>query len=170
MTEREFYNLIYGRIASLTPISADCGKLCGKKCCEGDRDGDGMYLFPGEEKLYRPLPEWASVCKTDFEYELGRCAMLISCDGVCDRNKRPLACRIFPLTPYVSGDGRLTVIVDPRARGMCPMAVLHLEDFEKSFVKAVEAVGKILMRNSDCRTFLKAFSRMIDDMYFLGGK
>lgn len=169
MTEKEFYSIIYRRIASLTPIPADCGRLCNKKCCEGDRDGDGMYLFPGEEKLCGDVSSWARISETDFTYGGGSFAKLISCDGVCDREERPLACRIFPLTPYIDKDGRLEVIVDPRARGMCPMSALHISDFDRRFVKAVEAAGKILMLNKECRRFLAAFSRMIDDIRFLEG-
>ena len=29
------------------------------------------------------------------------------CDGTCDRYQRPLACRIFPLTPYLGKDGKI---------------------------------------------------------------
>ncbi len=166
MTEKNFYKLIYSILGSLTPIPADCGRLCNKKCCEGDKDGDGMYLFPGEEKLYEPLPSWAAISETDFTYGEKE-ALLISCGGVCDRKHRPLSCRIFPLTPYIDKNGELKVIVDPRSRGMCPMAVLRLSDFDCDFVKAVEAAGKVLVKNSECRKFLTAFSRMLDGMMFL---
>jgi hypothetical protein len=42
------YKRAYARLGRLTPIPADCGKLCGKRCCQGGED-DGMILFPGEE-------------------------------------------------------------------------------------------------------------------------
>jgi len=167
MTEREFYNIVYSLLGSLTPIPADCGRLCNKKCCEGDRDGDGMYLFAGEEALYDPAPEWAEISETDFFYSEGRCAGLISCDGVCPREERPLACRIFPLTPYLDEEGNFFVIIDPRARGMCPMAVLRLSDFDPRFVRAVERVGKLLMKNSRTREFLYSLSRVLDETRFL---
>lgn len=164
MTERQFYRMLYGRIGHLTPICADCGRLCGKACCKGDRDGDGMYLFPGEEKMYGDVSAWAKVSVTDFEYEQGRFAPLLACDGRCERKIRPLACRIFPLTPYVGRDGRLSVIVDPRGRGLCPMAVLRISDFDAEFVNAVGDVGRIMMKNPHCRAFLKSLSATFDDI------
>lgn len=164
MTERDFYEILYRRIGSLTPIRADCGQLCSRACCEGDCDGDGMYLFPGEEKMYGENLSWAKLSKTNFEYEEGSFAPLFACNGTCDRRERPLACRIFPLTPYLDKNGALSVIVDKRARGLCPMAVLKPSDFEPDFVKAVAAVGKIMIKNPRCRAFLQAFSRMSDEL------
>jgi hypothetical protein len=163
MTEKQFYEIIYRRLGKLTPIPVDCGQLCGGACCEGDRNGDGMYLFPGEEKMYGDISSWAMISQTDFEYENGVFAPLFACDGVCNRNERPLSCRIFPLTPYVDKSGKLTLIIDPRGRTLCPMTALHLSDFDGKFVKAVYAVSKILMKNPHCRAFITSFSRMIDE-------
>lgn len=168
MTEKEFYKIIYRRMGALTPIRADCGQLCSRACCEGDCDGDGMYLFPGEEKMYGDNLSWAKISKTNFEYADGAFAPLFACNGFCDRRERPLACRIFPLTPYMDRDGVLRVIVDPRGRGMCPMAVLRLSDFEREFTEAVEAIGKIMIKNPRCRAFIESFSRMIDETFFNG--
>lgn len=164
---KNFYEQLYAVLGSHTPLKGDCGKACNKACCEGDKDGDGMYLFPGEEGMYPSLPEWASISETDFEYEHGKYAPLFSCDGVCDRSMRPLSCRIFPLTPYIAKDGELEVIVDPRANGLCPLAALYVEDFDPQFVKAVEEAGKMLTANPDTKKFLEAFSRMLDDIKFI---
>lgn len=167
MTPSQFYNLIYSILSDYTPLKGDCGKACNKACCAGDKDGDGMYLFPKEECMYTPLPSWASISETNFEYDKDKFAPLFSCDGICDRNLRPLSCRIFPLTPYISKSGNLEVIVDPRANGMCPLSGLLVSDFEPDFVKAVERVGKLLLKNSETRKFLDSFSKMIDEMYFI---
>ena len=166
MTEKDFYRLLYGVIGAKTPIKADCGRLCSKRCCIGDKDGDGMYLFPHEEKMYSPLPSWAKISETDLEYGGSR-ALLISCDAWCEREKRPLSCRIFPLTPYVSKAGKWSVEVDKRARGICPMAVLGLDDFDESFVKSVEKVMNIMRKNAKFREFIYALSRAIDETDFL---
>ena len=73
-------------IGERTPLRSDCGQLCGAACCQPDEDGQGgMYLFPGEEAL---LPGAGG----DF-------APIYTCDGRCAREERPLACRIFPITP-----------------------------------------------------------------------
>ncbi len=167
MSPYEFYSKVYSVLGSLTPLKGDCGRACNKACCEGDKDGDGMYLFPEEEEMYASLPDWAAISETDFEYETGKFAPLFSCDGICDRKLRPLSCRIFPLTPYIAKDGELEVIVDPRANGMCPLAALYVEDFETDFVKAVEKVGELLLSNPDTKKFLEAFSRMLDDIKFI---
>lgn len=164
---KNFYNQIYSVLSTLTPLKGDCGRACNKACCQGDKDGDGMYLFPFEEQMYELLPDWASISETDFEYTDGSFAPLFSCDGYCDRNLRPLSCRIFPLTPYIAKDGQLEVIVDPRANGMCPLSALYVEDFDPDFVKAVEEVGKILLTNTETKKFLESFSRMLDDMDFI---
>ena len=73
-------------IGERTPLRSDCGQLCGAACCQADEDGQGgMYLFPGEEALLHGED-------SDF-------APIYTCDGTCARENRPLACRIFPLTP-----------------------------------------------------------------------
>lgn len=164
---KAFYNQIYSTLGSLTPLRGDCGRACNKACCEGDKDGDGMYLFPKEECMYATLPPWASISETDFEYDKNVYAPLFSCDGTCDRDLRPLSCRIFPLTPYITKTGELTVIVDPRAKSMCPLSGLYVTDFDADFVKAVERVGKLLTKNSETRKFLESFSRMIDEINFI---
>ena len=154
---RDFYEQIYSLLGSYTPLKGDCGRACNKACCEGDKDGDGMYLFPFEEIMYTNLPSWASISETDFEYDEGKFAPLFSCDGICERNMRPLSCRIFPLTPYIAKDGVLEVIVDPRAKGMCPLSALFVEDFDADFVKAVEKVGEFLLSNPETKKFLESF-------------
>ena len=164
---KNFYNQIYSTLGTLTPLKGDCGKACNKACCEGDKDGDGMYLFPGEEEMYKSLPDWAAIYETDFEYDKDKFAPLFSCDGTCDRKLRPLSCRIFPLTPYIAGDGELEVIVDPRANGMCPLSALYVEDFDPDFVNAVKKVGEILLTNPETKKFLESFSRMLDDIDFI---
>lgn len=164
---KNFYNQIYAALGTLTPLKGDCGRACNKACCEGDKDGDGMYLFPFEDSLYSTLPDWAAISETDFEYDKGKYAPLFSCDGTCDRNLRPLSCRIFPLTPYIAKDGELEIIVDPRANGMCPLSALYIEDFDPNFVKAVENVGELLLTNPETKKFLESFSRMIDDIKFI---
>lgn len=164
---KNFYNNIYSILSNHTPLRGDCGRACNKACCEGDKDGDGMYLFPGEEELYSPVPQWAAISETDFEYKEGCFVPLFSCDGVCDRSMRPLSCRIFPLTPYISASGALSVIVDPRANGMCPLSALYVSDFEPEFVSAVEKVGEELFKNSETKEFLYAFSRLLDDISFI---
>ncbi|MDO4562436.1 MAG: hypothetical protein Q4C12_01235 [Clostridia bacterium] len=151
---------MYGIIGGLTPQKSDCGRLCARACCRGDKDGDGMYLFPKEEECYGKLPKWASISPTDIKG-----IKLFSCDGHCERSLRPLSCRIFPLAPYNGGK----VIIDPRARAICPLArEFCMSDFDADFVAAVRVVTKMMMKNSLCRNFIKVQSAIFDTLDFLG--
>ena len=50
ISSKEFYRKVYAQIGDLTPIKADCGKLCDGACCAVTEEITGMYLFPFEEK------------------------------------------------------------------------------------------------------------------------
>ena len=96
-------------IGALTPMLSDCGALCGAACCRPDADGQGgVYLFPGEEALLEDCG-WGEIVPDAF-------APMLMCRGPCDRERRPLACRMFPLTPVRGRDGLWTVRTDARAR------------------------------------------------------
>lgn len=160
------YLQLYGLFDKSTPIKADCGKLCGKKCCKGE--DCGMYLFPGEEKVFGLLkPSWAKIEKSDFCYNFGgksKKVPILFCDGNCDRYQRPLACRIFPLTPYINKDGKEEIIVDPRAKALCPLAkTLEKEDFDVKFVKNIKRAFSVLTKNKEITEYLKRYSAYIDE-------
>lgn len=160
------YLQIYRLFDKHTPINADCGRFCSKACCKGD--DSGMYLFPGEQSVFKLLnPEWARTDVSDFIYEYkGRKknTPILFCGGNCDRYQRPLACRIFPLTPYIDDRGKLKVIIDPRARSVCPLSALpEVSDFNSSFVKNIKRAFAILSENEEVYAFLNTYSRMIDE-------
>lgn len=160
------YLQLYKLFDDVTPIKADCGLLCGSACCKGD--DSGMFLFPGEEAVYRLLePDWIKIEPTDLTYEfegVRRTVKLALCSGSCDRFERPLACRIFPLTPYINGGGELEIMIDPRAKGICRLARgFMLEDFSPAFVKNVERTFKLLSKNRRIRAFLKEYSLYLDE-------
>lgn len=159
------YLQLYRLFDGLTPTAFDCGRLCGKACCKGD-DG-GMYLFPGEKKVFDLLsPEWAKIEASDFSYVFGgreKHIPILFCNGGCDRYQRPLACRIFPLSPYLDGE-RLRIIIDPRARAVCPLARgTKIEDFGDEFIGAVYKAFKVLMSNREFAEFMKAYSEYLRD-------
>ena len=160
------YLQLYKLFDSVTPVAVDCGELCNKACCHGD--DSGMLLFPGEEEVYKLLnPDWISIDKTDLTYEFdGRSytVPIAMCNGSCDRYQRPLACRIFPLTPYLNKDGKLEVIVDPRGKGICPLAkAFYLEDFEEDFVRNIEKSFKLLSKNKQIKAFWETYSEYINE-------
>ena len=88
MTDAELIKKAYEIIGNKTPLKSDCGRLCGAACCKGD-DETGMLLFPGEEDLC--TCDEFKIIQTDYSLPL------LVCDGTCNRDRRPLACRIFPL-------------------------------------------------------------------------
>lgn len=163
MTKEEFFNMVYTVLGDVTPLKVDCGQLCDGACCAVTDEITGMYLFPGEEAMYKDLPEWAQIYDTDFSYN-GKYIDLFTCDGTCERERRPLSCRIFPLVPYVKKGGKMEIRMDVRGRGMCPLATaMNVEDLDPEFVKNVTLAMKLCMANSEVREFLYALTESLDE-------
>lgn len=160
------YLQLYRLFDNSTPIKTDCGKICGKACCKGE--DAGMYLFPGEESVYRLLnPDWAEIEKSEFNYEYGgrkKHVPILFCSGSCDRYQRPLACRIFPLTPYVNKSGELEIIMDPRAKSVCPLSrELDADELDYGFIKNVRKAFVLLMKNAEIKEYMVKYSEYIDE-------
>ncbi len=169
MKPEKLYSQLYNLFDKSTPVAADCGKLCNKACCDGD-DKNGMYLFPYEKVMYKNVQDSGiSVSKCDFLYNNGKTgADFAYCNGKCDRKFRPLACRIFPLLPYIDTFGNMKIIKDPRAYAVCPLArALHIDDFDARFVKNVRRCAKLLIKFDDIYNYLFDLSRLIDDSDWL---
>ncbi len=163
MSYRVLYERAYDLLENVTPIKADCGRLCDKACCKVEEEITGMYLFPEENVMFRDMPSYAKLYDTDFEYDYGRYADLFTCDGSCERHRRPLACRIFPLLPYCKEGEEPKVIMDPRGRGICPLArTLAADELDPEFVKAVERVTGLLMKNPQTRKFIYELSKQVE--------
>lgn len=141
-------------LKNTTPLRCDCGTLCDCECCKGDSD-TGMILFPGEEKLY--------VNNKDFTVkETSDGKRILICNGRCDRDLRPVSCRIFPLFPMLI-DGSVYVIDDPRAGGICPLVYDGMK-IRKSFVNKVAKAGRLLAENEETCNILKELSDEISDI------
>lgn len=143
----------YEILRHVTPLGFyDCGRLCDGLCCRGDCKG--MWLYPGEEELFRNK-EGFEVCETEGNYGYP----MVICSGECDRDERPIACRIFPLFPIVTeeeGKIRINVIRDPRA-GMCPI-IRSSKTVTPEFVRAVRLAARSLTRDEKNLEYLKAVS------------
>ncbi len=164
MTKEGFYNAVYSILGDVTPLKVDCGQLCNGACCEVSDEITGMYLFPGEEVMYKSMPQWGEIYDTDFSYN-GKYVDLFTCTGKCDRERRPLSCRIFPLVPYVKRGGKMEIRMDIRGRGMCPLATaMRVEDLSPKFVSKVTATMKLCMANPETREFLYALSESLDEV------
>ena len=135
-------------LSDRTPLKKDCGLICGGECCKGD-DETGMLLFPFEETTLNII-----------EKDQVRLAV---CKGSCNRDERPLSCRIFPFFPYVTPEGRIKVIPDIRGVNICPL-ISHFDEvkFDRGFLYRVKKVGRLLYADEECRRFLEETSREID--------
>lgn len=162
MNPKEFYQYLYRKLNKRTPLSGDCGMLCGQACCvDSGEEQLGMYLFPFEEAA---LENAGNLTIEDSDFMInGKPVKIAFCKPFCDRGQRPLSCRIFPLFPYVGKDGQMDVIVDPRSRECCPLHKLDIKDFSSLFVRGVRHTAKLLMANESTREFLYESSRLIDD-------
>ena len=161
--KKKFYTQLYKMLDDVTPLTVDCGQLCDGACCAVTDEITGMYLFPGEEVMYDPMPSWGEMHDIDFTYGDGKEVHLFTCDGTCDRSMRPLSCRIFPLVPYVKKGTELDIRMDIRGRGMCPLATaMKKEDLSPVFVERVTAAMKICMSVKETREFLYSLSETLD--------
>lgn len=150
------YEEIYELFRDVTPLKEDCGLVCGGACCRCDETGEtlGMRLFPAEPCRLNN----AQVLPTENGERL------VVCGGRCCREERPLSCRIFPLFPYVTPQGTIKAVYDPRAFRVCPLIqhAAHVP-LRREFVRSVRKAGRLLMRDAACRAFLQAQSREIDE-------
>ena len=159
--------LLYALLDDLTPLKADCGRVCGAACCrdcspEGEEGGrSGMLLFPGEREALASLDGE----EEGFAFLPAGEDTLLVCGGHCRRGLRPLACRLFPLFPHVDREGRVRAAYDPRAWRVCPLVreQRHVP-LQRPFVRAVRRVGRLLMQDEACRDFLLRQSREMDEI------
>ena len=129
------------------PLNRDCGLYCGAACCRGDEE-TGMLLFPGEEALYDNCP-FGRVVPANF-FLGGKPALLFVCRGECQRDARPLACRLFPARILPDGEFRM----DTRAAAVCPLYGSGTDAFAPSFRAALREASAALLADADCRAFL----------------
>jgi hypothetical protein len=168
LNKRLLYRIAYRKLDNVTPLKTDCGQLCNKACCKGDQD-TGMYLFPEEEAMYSPLPSFMEIKLTELfiGYENIKLAV---CRGNCPRSLRPLSCRVFPLTPYIGSDGRLDIIIDPRAAQVCPIAKYGTRAdavMNASFTRITREVFRLLIKDNEIRAFVEYLSHILDEYLYL---
>jgi len=136
----------------LTPLKTDCGRLCAGACCRGD-EATGMLLFPGEDALYDGCTFGRVI---DAEFTLGgQTARLFVCGGTCERENRPLACRLFPLFLRFKDDGSTKLRMDLRAKAVCPLTDYGLSALDPDFKQAARSAYDLLLQDDACRAYLK---------------
>lgn len=76
------------------------------------------------------------------------------CPGSCNREERPLSCRLFPLLPLIGEDGEIRVVTDLRAKAVCPLARQGKSALDPAFIEAVREAGKLLAQSEEQALFL----------------
>ena len=145
-----------------TPLSIDCGVLCGGICCRGN-ETMGMWVFPGEKPLL-----------SSFAVQQNADNQVVVCTGHCKREERPLSCRIFPLYPMVfrskrTGKWQVKAMPDPRALRICPLFREGTE-ITREFQRAVRRMGKILCKDRELRRYLVETTEFLTYLYEVRGR
>ena len=163
----KIYKSIYDFYGDTTPLLVDCGKLCNGACCESDENEEtGMYLFPGEEELFKNNSDF-KIIDSEFIYN-GKAAKILICKGKCLRDLRPLSCRIFPIVPYIKSYG-FELIFDPRAKSICPLTELHdFSQLDTTFIKKTKKVVRLLLKFKETKLFLEGLTDILDDFLKFG--
>ncbi len=169
------YKAIYRLLNKVSPLPSDCGQLCSAACCscggdaadENGLDFDmGIYLLPGEEKLFSRKETWLKWSVENAEdYEFpdswqGK-IYFVRCKTPphCPREKRPLQCRFYPLAPYLTDDGKLRLILSPADLPYsCPLIADNIP-LQPSFIKATYTVWKRLIRDPVIRDLVEMDSK-----------
>lgn len=154
----EAYEAAYAALDELTPIPADCGRLCRKKCCRGGKD-DGMLLFFREDE-FLDGQRFLKLSARDFA---GGTAQMAVCRGRCQREWRPLSCRIYPFAPRLI-DGKIEVQPDPRAAFSCPLLDPGAKEYlNPAFLEAVRQAFTSLLALPGMPEFLTRYTKMLAD-------
>ena len=144
----------YARLDRWAPLGyRDCGRGCGQICCTDYEEDVGMYLFPGEAALYSTPEDWyrieKSTCEAERLYPYDETPIhVFICDGNCPRHRRPLACRLFPLTPILRPDGLFSLNYPLGAYPICPLTRAQPGRLHRGFRRAVRGVYREILTNS----------------------
>ena len=125
-----------------------------------------MWLFPGEEECFAAWSreEEESFTVRPTQDNLGY--PLLVCDGTCNREHRPLACRMYPLFPLVEGQPgqeRIRLLYDPRGQRICPLAAGKIP-LEFTFRRAVRRAARVLLRDPACADYLRQTGAFLQEI------
>ena len=154
--KKRTYLAIYRLLDRVSPLPYDCGTLCGAICCSCTAEDDdlGIYLLPGEDKVHDRrggFLHWTVENAEDYDFPeswKGK-VYFVKCKTppICPREKRPIQCRTFPLTPHIDDNGILSLILnDSELPYRCPLVEEQIE-LSPEFVKATYTCWKHLIRD-----------------------
>lgn len=173
--KKRTWKAIYRLLDRVSPLDGDCGKLCGAVCCtcEGSDSQEqaelGIYLYPGEEKIHSRKDDWLTWTvedADDFEFpdSWHGNVYFVKCKTppLCPRKERPLQCRTYPLSPYISEDGVLELIYNfEDLPYTCPLIEEEIP-LHDDFCKATYTVWAHLLRDPLIFDLIEADSRALD--------
>lgn len=148
------YRAIYRLLNKVSTVPYDCGELCNESCCKISGSHMGIYLYPGEEKVFSRKESWLSwEIENAEDYEFPESwkgkIYFVRCKGVdeCQRAIRPLQCRFFPLAPHITNDKQLVLIrYNESLPYSCPLITKKM-DLNPDFTKATYTVFKRLVKD-----------------------
>lgn len=167
---REKYFDILEKVYQLTnntaPRSFDCGELCSKRCCYNlskSENLSGMALLPYEK-------EFLTSKGAKYSYDKNEDGDILVCDGGCDRNLRPFACRIFPYYIDILDDG-IEIKKDLRAASVCPLLTNEISKRPSIyFLRSIKKAARLLMSEKVFRDELDGISGFIGYLHELYAK
>lgn len=139
---KETYEKIYRELNETHHLPYDCGSLCQKACCQKTNDDLGIYLLPNEELVLPKEEDWLiwdqhQAENYDFPISWRGKTFFVSCNGNCPREKRPIQCRTFPLTPHLSLQGDLSLIWETlELPYSCPL-LENKEPLDEQFIQTL---------------------------------
>ncbi|HHY44257.1 MAG TPA: hypothetical protein GX512_00910 [Firmicutes bacterium] len=166
---KEDFKRVY-RLLDIPAIEGDCGALCGHRCCQEYEPGVGMYLLPGEELMFSGRERWLrwsykSAKHHDFPESWKGLVAFVMCNGTCPREKRPVQCRTFPLMPYISPQGQLSMRLDTLTGSLiCPLVSNpERHPLKEEFLERALEAWSILIRDPLIRDDVVQQSRKLDE-------
>jgi len=144
------------------PLSEiDCGTLCNIACCQTPSHDSGMYLLPGEEKVFTSADkDWLSweihnPQDYDFPPSWTQPVYYAKCLKPCPREKRPIQCRTFPLALHLTADGELQIIWETlELPYQCPL-VEKKSRLNSNYVEGLQKAWSKLIKNSLIRDLVR---------------
>lgn len=157
------YKLLYQITKEPNPLNENCGRLCDNICCNpGHKNELGMYLFPGEETMFTMREnwlEWEIQNPVGFPDSWREPVYFLRCTSPCPREKRPLSCRFFPLTPHLQQDGNILLIYETlNLPYKCPLITSNIT-LQAKFIHTTEVAWKILLKDERIHDLVKQDSR-----------
>lgn len=161
---------VYKLMNGVTPLPADCGRLCGAACCTEWEKGVGMYLLPGEEVMFSGTEDWLtweehSTEEYEFCPDWQGSFYFIRCNGICPRDKRPFACRSFPVSPYLTPDGGFELRLEEAATLLCPLVRAgDIKLLDRRFLARARLVWGELLQEPLIKADVEWASRRLDQI------